>query len=61
MPTLGKYVVQMMTGALDPEKSQRWAWDRPNLGAACIMYIPTRELREIGPFKGWPKVDVKVA
>lgn len=61
MPTLGRYVVQMMTGTLDEEKARKWAWDRPNEGAACIMYLPSRDLKDIAPFEGWSKVDVKVA
>src|SRR6266487_6399292 len=34
MPTIGKYVVQMLDGTLDEEKVRRWAWDRENNGAA---------------------------
>ena len=28
LPVLGKYVVEMLSGALDPELQKRWAWDR---------------------------------
>jgi sarcosine oxidase/L-pipecolate oxidase len=47
MPTIGEYVVQMLNRTLDEEKTKRWAWDRPDDGAACIMYIPTRDLKDI--------------
>lgn len=50
MPTIGKYVVQLLDGTLDEEKTKRWAWDRENEGAACIMYIPTRDLKEIAGY-----------
>jgi sarcosine oxidase/L-pipecolate oxidase len=47
MPNIGKYVVQMLQGTLDNEKVRRWAWDRENDGAACVMYIPKRDLKDI--------------
>ena len=47
MPTLGKYVVQMLEGKLDAEKASRWAWDRPNDGGALPAYVPRRDLKEI--------------
>ena len=28
LPVLGKYVVEMLSGALDPELQKRWAWNR---------------------------------
>jgi glycine/D-amino acid oxidase-like deaminating enzyme len=28
LPVLGKYVVKMLSGALDLELQKRWAWDR---------------------------------
>ncbi|KAE9378260.1 sarcosine oxidase [Stipitochalara longipes BDJ] len=54
MPTIGKYVVQMLDGTLDKEKTRRWAWDRGNEGAACVMYIPTRDLKDI---KGYSEMS----
>jgi sarcosine oxidase/L-pipecolate oxidase len=60
LPKVGKYVVQKLTGTLDEEKTKRWAWDREDTGAACIMYIPTRDVKKIDHFQGWPKVTVKV-
>jgi len=46
-PVIGKYVVQMLKGVLDEEKVRRWAWDRDDAGAACIMYLPARDLKDI--------------
>jgi sarcosine oxidase/L-pipecolate oxidase len=47
LPTLGKYVVEMLQGTLDAEKASRWAWDRPNEGSALPAYVPRRDLKEI--------------
>ncbi|KAL9055150.1 MAG: hypothetical protein Q9162_003728 [Coniocarpon cinnabarinum] len=47
LPTVGKYVVQMLDGTLDNEKARRWAWDRPDQGAACMEYNPQRDLKDI--------------
>ena len=55
LPTIGKYVVQRIMGTLDESLARKWAWDRENVGAACEMYIPTRDVKNIGPFKGWPQ------
>ena len=67
MPTIGKYVVQMLDGTLDEEKKRRWAWDRENDGAACIMYIPTRDLKDIAGYVeltdsggGWSRLGEKM-
>lgn len=58
LPNIGKYVTQRLLGELAQEKAAKWAWDRPDDGAACEMYIPSRDLKTIGPFKGWPKTGV---
>ncbi|KAK4032194.1 putative sarcosine oxidase protein [Parachaetomium inaequale] len=55
LPTIGKYVVQRIMGTLDEPLARKWAWDRENVGAACEMYIPTRDVKNIGPFQGWPR------
>jgi sarcosine oxidase/L-pipecolate oxidase len=55
MPNIGKYVVQGLTKTLDEGKARKWAWDRENKGAACAHYIPSRDLKDIQPFTGWPK------
>ncbi len=52
LPNLGKYVVQMLDGCLDKDLSIKWAWDRSNEGAACEMYIPTRDLKDMGGYEG---------
>ncbi|KAG8531732.1 uncharacterized protein KY384_003364 [Bacidia gigantensis] len=31
LPILGKYVLQMLDGTIDPALAKRWAWDRENL------------------------------
>jgi sarcosine oxidase / L-pipecolate oxidase len=58
LPNIGKYVTQRLLGELAQEKAAKWAWDRPDDGAACEMYIPSRDLKTIGPFKGWPRTGV---
>ena len=35
---------------MDREKTIRWAWDRRDDGAACEMYIPTRDLKDISGY-----------
>ncbi|KAJ8127798.1 hypothetical protein O1611_g5837 [Lasiodiplodia mahajangana] len=46
LPIIGKYVTQMLKGQLIAEQAQRWAWDRNDEGAACIMYIPHNDLKD---------------
>lgn len=46
LPILGKYISQMISGKLDEEHAKRWAWDRKNEGAACVMYIPQKDLKD---------------
>ena len=50
LPTIGAYVVQMLEGKLDLEKRSRWAWDWGTSGAACVMYIPTRDAKHISGY-----------
>lgn len=50
MPTIGEYVIQLLDGPLEEEKTKRWAWNRQNDGAACIMYIPARDLKDIAGY-----------
>ena len=47
LPTIGKYVNAMIDGKLEDDKARRWAWDRGDEGAACVMYIPKRDLKDI--------------
>lgn len=46
LPTIGKYVVQMLKGQLASEPAEKWAWDRKDEGAACEMYIPQKDLKD---------------
>ena len=48
-PVLGKYVVQMLAGELDPALARKWAWDRPIDGPAYGDMWPTREMRDLLP------------
>ncbi|KAI0204180.1 sarcosine oxidase [Astrocystis sublimbata] len=43
LPVIGKYVVQMLDGTLEPELKRKWAWDKP--------------LAKI-PGKNWPKYNL---
>lgn len=54
LPNIGKYITQMLDGELDESKAERWAWDRPDEGANCAMYAPTRDLKDI---KGYVRAD----
>jgi sarcosine oxidase/L-pipecolate oxidase len=47
LPILGKYVVQMLEGRLDPDMSLKWAWDRSDKGSAHEHLAPRREMRDI--------------
>ncbi|KAK7413678.1 hypothetical protein QQX98_007460 [Neonectria punicea] len=46
LPILGQYVSRMLKGELTPEEAEKWAWDRPDVGAACEMYIPKNDLKD---------------
>jgi sarcosine oxidase/L-pipecolate oxidase len=47
LPIIGKYVVQMLDGSLDPDISSKWAWDRIDKGAAHEHLAPHREMRDV--------------
>ena len=47
LPTIGKYVVQMVEGDLDPELAKSWAWDRDNNGSAHEGLFPRREMKDV--------------
>lgn len=53
LPNIGEYVVKRIFGTLEADLVRKWAWDRENLGAVCELYNPTRDMKSIGPFKGW--------
>ncbi len=44
-PILGKYVVQMLDGELDPELQKRWAWNREAADNLTAKW-PSKELRD---------------
>jgi sarcosine oxidase/L-pipecolate oxidase len=44
MPTIGKYVVDMLDGSLDDALLKRWAWDRKNEGGAHQDLLPQIEM-----------------
>jgi len=47
MPTIGRYVVEMLEGTLDSALVNRWAWDCENEGGAHAHLLPTTELRDL--------------
>ena len=47
MPTIGRYVVELLDGKLDPALVKRWAWDRENDGSAHGDLLPTLELSDL--------------
>ncbi|KUJ13036.1 sarcosine oxidase [Mollisia scopiformis] len=51
LANIDKYVVQMLDGSLDSAAAQRWAWDRKDDGAACGLYLPSRDLSEVKGYK----------
>ncbi|KAI0403854.1 sarcosine oxidase [Xylaria palmicola] len=44
LPVIGRYVLQMLEGSLEPDLAKRWAWDRP---------LPE------SPGKEWPRHDLR--
>lgn len=46
LPVIGRYVVEMLSGALSKECAERWAWDKPKDGPDK-GYAPERELAEL--------------
>lgn len=47
LPLLGKYVVEMLSGELDPVLGKRWAWDRELPSTDLNIKWPRRELRDL--------------
>jgi sarcosine oxidase / L-pipecolate oxidase len=47
MPNVGSYIVRMIQDRLNKVEVEKWAWDRDQSGAACEMYLPTRDLKDI--------------
>lgn len=47
MPTIGRYVVELLEGTLDLALVKRWAWDRDNQGSAHGDLLPALELKDL--------------
>ena len=48
MPPIGRYVVAMLDGTLDPSLAKRWAWDRENNGGGAHSHLlPNIEMRDL--------------
>ncbi|KAH8810703.1 sarcosine oxidase-like protein [Xylogone sp. PMI_703] len=47
MPTIGRYVAEMLSGTLDADLTKRWAWDRENEGGAHKDLLPEIELSDL--------------
>ncbi|KAI8625004.1 sarcosine oxidase [Xylariaceae sp. FL1651] len=50
LPTIGKYVTQMLRGTLPQEYTKRWAWDR-SMPPVTTVYTPRIDLKDV---PGWP-------
>jgi hypothetical protein len=46
LPVIGKYVVQMLEGKLEPELQERWAWDRERPAMEDEDHWARRELKD---------------
>ncbi|KAH8896417.1 sarcosine oxidase [Thozetella sp. PMI_491] len=47
LPVLGKYVVEMLDGVLEPELAQKWAWDREQPPTDDKPLWTSRELKDL--------------
>ena len=47
MPTIGRYVGDLLDGELELALVKRWAWDRDNKGSAHRGLLPSVELSAI--------------
>jgi glycine/D-amino acid oxidase-like deaminating enzyme len=45
-PILGKYVVEMLDGLLDPALQKKWAWDRELPSTERNTFWPRKELKD---------------
>ncbi|KAJ5616272.1 hypothetical protein N7537_001386 [Penicillium hordei] len=53
LPILGKYIVEMMEDALDPEIAQQWKW-RPGAKSGDYSTIPHQEVaKDLTRLPGW--------
>ncbi|WPH03139.1 Hypothetical protein R9X50_00601400 [Acrodontium crateriforme] len=46
-PVLGKYVVEMLEGTLEPKLSQKWAWDRERPDSSFNPDYPRAEMADL--------------
>ncbi|RMD41944.1 hypothetical protein DV735_g3173, partial [Chaetothyriales sp. CBS 134920] len=46
-PVLGKYVIQMLEGTLDPTLVQKWSWDRERPDSSGFADYPRFELKDL--------------
>lgn len=46
-PVLGKYVVQMLEGSLEPELTEKWAWDRERPDPSSNPEWPRTEMNDM--------------
>lgn len=46
LPTIDKYVFDLLQEKLAPNLAQQWAWDRVQLGAAQGILKPSRDLKD---------------
>lgn len=50
LPTLGKYIVQLLEGKLSSDLTERWHWDRPEMHDGKNeqrRMIPARDLKDL--------------
>ncbi|KAG9189152.1 hypothetical protein G6011_06020 [Alternaria panax] len=48
MPTIGRYVANMLDGKLDPSLAKRWAWDGENNGGGTHSHLlPKLEMGDL--------------
>ena len=47
LPVLGKYVVEMLEGRLDPELQKKWAWGRELPSVITHKKLSGLELRDL--------------
>lgn len=46
-PVLGKYIIQMIEGALAPNLREKWAWDRERPDSAGYADYPRFEMKDL--------------
>ena len=46
-PVLGKYIIQMMEGSLEPDLQRKWAWNRDQPDPALFADYPRYEMKDL--------------